>query len=249
MARKKTNGMTGDFRYSRQQKHIADVAASLGCEAFRPNYHGQERDGNTVLLYMPEDAAHNRKVDQEFTQYNSADEARMYGCTDERYIYRPYFWSFENTDRNGMLTFDFANFGSLDLRGLNWEKVIEGSIKLAYYKKQQAKYAASCGGLGAVSEADETFNGLNRDIIQAFHMANQGCFLCSYNGSKEEADIFRPYNPAVVVRNFEADFLVAKKSPELQEEVLAWRRTADTKHLEKAQSIVSQSHGELLMWT
>lgn len=247
MGKKKTNGMTGEYRYAQQQELINSVARELGCVAFRPNYHGQERDANTVLIYLPEDAEHNRKVDQKPTQYSSKDEAQMYGCTDERYIYRPYFWSFENTDRNGFLTFDFANHGRIDLRDLKWGKRLEGEIKLAYYKKRLAQHFGS--GWGFITEADDTLNDMNRNIIEAFYNANQSCFLGCFNGAKDEKNVLHAYDPAVVVRNFEADFIVAKESPELQEEILQWRNTAETGYLYNAQELLIRAGGEIIIWS
>lgn len=162
MARKKLNGLTDDYRYGQQQNQINIIARQLGCVVFRPNYHGLERDGNTVLLYLPEDGAHNIKVDKYFadnkivgTPFSSKDEARKFGCTDELYYYRPYFWCFENTDANGTLSLEFANRGKIDLRGSKWSERLEGEISLAYYRKRQAQYAVACGGWHSIPEADE----------------------------------------------------------------------------------------------
>ena len=115
-----------DPRYLRQQGIIDRVASNLGCVAFRPNYHGQRGDKNTVLLYTKEDA-----------DFNSALEAReRRGEFVLNDMYRRQFWSFENSDVNGFGTYDFANFGTLDLRGIHEEEVIEEAIKNAYYKSK-----------------------------------------------------------------------------------------------------------------
>ena len=136
---KNGNGLVGMIRYSAQQQYINEIAESIGCVAFRPNYHGDERDGNTVLIYTREDNEHNLQVEEQPTYYNGEEEARMYGCTDERYYLRPYFWSFANTDVNGRITLDFANFGRLDLRGLYWKRVIYDAIMRAYDNKTKTE--------------------------------------------------------------------------------------------------------------
>lgn len=255
MARRKGNGLTDDYRYGQQQNQINDIASRLGCVAFRPTYHSLHRDGNTVLLYMPGDDAHNREVDKFYEEnhlgvpYSSKDEARMYGCTDERYYYRPYFWSFENTDANGTLSLEFANRGKIDLRGSKWKERLEGEISLAYYRKRALQYAVACGGWHSIPEADEKFNDMSRQIITAFNKAHQGCFLGSYNGPKDEVDIFRAYDPDILVRNFEADFIIVKKCPDLQREILAWRNTANTNNLNQAAVILAKNGGEEIGWT
>ena len=255
MAGKIGNGLTEDSRYGQQQNLINEIASQLGCVAFRPSYHGLHRDGNTVLLYMPEDDAHNRAVDKFYEEhhlgvpYSSEDEARMYGCTDEQYYYRPYFWSFENTDANKTLSLEYANRGKIDLRGLKWKERLEGEISLAYYRELQLQYAMACGGWYSIPQADKKFNNMSRQIIGAFNKAHQGCFLGSYNGPTHEANIFRVYDPDVLVRNFGADFIIAKECPDLQREVLAWRISGSVKHLNRAASILAKNGGTEISWT
>ena len=253
MPRKKDNGLRDNFRYRDQQAFITKVAKSIGCTAFRPNYHGLERDGNTVLLYLPEDEEHNRMVDQQPTQYSSRDEAKMYGCFDERYIYRPYFWSFENTDVNGQLSLEWANHGTIDMRyGTGWQERIEGAIKLAYYNKMQIKYVASRGGWLGVKEADDTFNDLNLKRLEAFTKKNGRCLYGSINGWKPNDPVFTEYKVGEKLNCFACDFAVAKEDAELREMIEAWRGDQKLpksgKNVEQITDRVEKIGGELFTW-
>lgn len=253
MKARNTNGLTTEMRYGEQQSLINAVAKSLGCVAFRPDYHGLDRDGNTVLLYFPEDAEHNLTVDKEPTHYNSRDEAKLFGCTDERYFYRPYFWSFENTDANGMLTLDFANRGRLDLRGSwGWSRHIEGSIKLAYYNKMQIRYVADCGGWLCVKEADDTFNDFNLKRLDAFTMAHERCFIGSINPRKAGDPIYTEYFVGGKINSFACQFAVPNEDKKLAELIEAWRNDdklpKSVKDAEKITDRVEAIGGELFMW-
>ena len=41
-----------DVWYTQQQKTLDEIAEKLGVVAYRPSYHGAERDKNTVLFYL-----------------------------------------------------------------------------------------------------------------------------------------------------------------------------------------------------
>ena len=244
------NGMTGEYQYREQQDWIDEVASSLGLVAFRPDYHGKVRDGNTVLVYTREDDAHNRKVDYEPFHYSSRDEAKLYGCTDERYYYRPYIWSFENTDANGKLDFGFANFGRLDLGYLDtWRDVILGSMKLAYYKNKQIQYVKAMGGYGGIREADDIYNDLNISIIKAFQKAYGKALLGNPNPFKDGDPIFWEYNGK---NTFWSSFVVSREDEKLRDMIRAWRGDtslpkawADVNRITKR---VEEIGGELLVW-
>lgn len=90
---------------------------------------------------------------------------------------------------------------------------------------------------------------MSRQIIAAFNKAHQGCFLGLYNGPMEEADIFHAYDPDVLVRNCETDFVIPKKCPDLQREILMWRKTTDTIHSNRAADILAKNGGEEIGWT
>ena len=118
-----------DYRYTQQQRRLDELAAKYGLKTFRPSYHADNRDCNTVLLYTEEDYRHNKVVDS--VEYNywvtyTAEEARrMPFHIDDKYIYRDYVCSFENTDRNCRFDLGFANNGSVDLRHYKWPESLE----------------------------------------------------------------------------------------------------------------------------
>ncbi len=53
------------FKYRQQMNFLKELANELGVVMFRPSYHAQTGDCNTVLFYFKEDDEYNRKVDRE----------------------------------------------------------------------------------------------------------------------------------------------------------------------------------------
>lgn len=104
--------------YERQQRYLNEIAQKLGVVCYRPNYHAKSGDKNTVLLYTKENHEYNSKL----PDWASNEE------------YRPYFWSFENTDANGIESYQFANHGRIDLRGLKEQETLEAEIVKALDK-------------------------------------------------------------------------------------------------------------------
>lgn len=98
-----------DVWYTQQQKTLDEIAEKLGVVAYRPSYHGAERDKNTVLFYLKEDEEHNREVDRQPVRY-SRSEAKDRGVNvNSECVYRDHFWSFENSDANGQLDMFFRS--------------------------------------------------------------------------------------------------------------------------------------------
>lgn len=122
MGRTKSNrnyGQNVDTRYKRQQKLLNQIAEELGVVAYRPDYHAQDRDCNTVLFYTKEDAEFNRDLEiigDSFTPYKQQ------------------FWWFQNTDKNGWYDLDFANHGTIDLRPLDTYNILRQQIEKALAK-------------------------------------------------------------------------------------------------------------------
>ncbi len=222
-----------DCRYKEQQEFLNELAVRHGFVAFRPDYHAAPRDCNTVLLYTMEDARHNRKVDREPTSYSRGEAAdRMkYGniVISDKYIYRDYFFAFENTDRNGHFDLDFANFGRLDLKSRDWRERLEGAILLAFVRKKQRDYIQSTGGYGELREADEIYNDLNREIIRCFLMRYGKAFMGDVNFYDEkrdkitrgEASVYEKYTGQMVY-NFGCSFVVPTQDEELEKMIRAW---------------------------
>ena len=124
---------TSDYHYQMQMNLFLRLAAELGFVVYKPDYHGKAGDKGTVLFYTKDDHRHNCEVDKQLFHYSSADDARLHHCTDERYYYRPFFYSFENTDRNGLFSYSYANFGKVDLSS-NYD-ALEKEIRVAFAKK------------------------------------------------------------------------------------------------------------------
>ena len=156
-----------DVWYTQQQKTLDEIAEKLGVVAYRPSYHGAERDKNTVLFYLKEDEEHNREVDRQPVRY-SRSEAKDRGVNvNSECVYRDHFWSFENSDANGQLDMGWANNGKLNLRSLDWKTKLEGSITFAFARKMQFNYVRSTGGYLELREADNTYNDWNREQLRA----------------------------------------------------------------------------------
>ena len=156
-----------DVWYTQQQKTLDEIAEKLGVVAYRPSYHGAERDKNTVLFYLKEDEEHNREVDRQPVRY-SRSEAKDRGVNvNSECVYRDHFWSFENSDANGQLDMGWANNGKLNLRSLDWKTKLEGSITFAFARKMQFNYVRSTGGYLELREADNAYNDWNREQLRA----------------------------------------------------------------------------------
>lgn len=130
--------MMCSYKKDSQQRIIDRVAKELGVIAYRPNYFGKDRDKNTVLFYAKEDHLHNVRLE------NSGDlisryHANCMNMSDKEIdelkdrIERPYFFWFENSDINGMLDMNYANYGKLYLLS-NPYKVIYDAVNSALKK-------------------------------------------------------------------------------------------------------------------
>ena len=221
------------WRYDRQQKFLDELAAKLGVVTYRPDYHGSKGDCNTVLFYTKEDAEHNRKVDKQPTKYSKGeadDWAKYHGVyIEEKYIYRNYFFDFANTDINGRFSWDFANWGRLDLRGLKWQEVIEGAVRLALAIKNQVDHLNATGGLGALREADDVYNDLTREKLKAFHMMHPNAVLGEINFYGEQnkqvvagtMSVYGEYFGGNVP-TFGCSFIIPQADVELEKMIRAW---------------------------
>lgn len=222
-----------DYRYREQQEFLNHLAVRYGFVTYRPDYHAAPRDANTVLFYTLDDEKHNRQVDRQPTKYSrsEASDRKKYGgiLIDEMYVYRDAFFSFQNTDVNGHYNTDYANNGSIDLRGTEWRDRLEGAIMLAFTRKKQNQYLASTGGVWEPREADSTYNDYNREIIKFFRMRYGKAYLGSINFydekrkqvAKGEASVYEEYTGQVVY-NFSCCFVVPKADEELQMLIRDW---------------------------
>ena len=237
-----------DPRYVSQQSVIDRTVSEIGCVAFRPNYHGEKGDKNTVLFYTKEAAEFNAELDKK--------EKNGEFVPNEAYANA--FWSFENTDANGLGTYDFANYGRLDLRGLKEAEVIAGAIKLAYFRKAQRDYVLAAGGYLSVTEADDKYNDLNREIIAAFRQAYGTAFIgfVNYYGDTRK-DLVERKVPVYIdyhgepVYNFGCSFIVPEADAELARMIVAWNTDgpeADAKLPGKITDRIEKIGGINIIW-
>lgn len=252
-----------DHRYREQQEFLNHLAVKHGFATYRPTYHAAPRDKNTVLLYTLDDEKHNRHVDSQPVTYSRSEAAhRMeYGgfVIADDCIYRDPFFSFENTDANGMFDTQFVNFGKIDLRGTEWRDRLEGAIMLALTRKKQNQHLASTGGVWEPREADSTYNDYNREIIKFFRMRYGKAYLGSINFydekrkqvAKGEASVYEEYTGQQVY-NFSCCFVVPTADEELQMLIRDWNSPGQLqKGIEDVKKItdrVDKIGGHHLIW-
>ena len=218
-----------DVWYTQQQKTLDEIAEKLGVVAYRPSYHGAERDKNTVLFYLKEDEEHNREVDRQPVHYSRSEARDLKMDVNGDCVYRDHFWSFENSDSNGMLDMRFANFGKIDLRGIRWKTVLEGHIRYALARKLQFEYVRNTGGYWALREADDTYNNLNREQLLALKMMHGRLWLGSINFYDDKRKKITAGEESVyeeltdqMVYNFGCDFAIPAPDKGLEELIRAW---------------------------
>lgn len=245
------------YQFSVQQETLNAIAAKLGVVAYRPDYFGKGGDKNTVLFYTKEAAAHNREVDRQPTRYSPGDAQDLPYEVDSKYVYRPYFWVFENTDVNGRLSTNYGNRGKIQLYGAGWKERLEGHIRLAYLRHCQYSYVGATGGWLALREAEDTYNDLNREIIAAARQAHGEAFIGYVNAPNREeiangtADVYEEFTGQKVY-NFGGDFVVPVRDKELEELLRKWSQNDRIPGWNDAEAItnrISEIGGENLLWT
>lgn len=112
--------VVANARYAEQQKIINEICEKRGLVAFRPNYHAVTNDCNTVMIYSKAAHDHNQSLEKEYRQ--------KYGAEPPLSLYKPFICFLENTDVNGIFSYDFMNRGTIDLRGLYFAEEIEKHI-------------------------------------------------------------------------------------------------------------------------
>ena len=248
-----------DARYRRQQAAINKIAAKLGVVAYRPDYHRTGGDKNTVLLYTRQDEEHNRKVDRQPIRY-SRSEAQDRGVDiNSECVYRDFFWAFENSDANGWLDMDVANYGSLNLQTWHWEERLEGSIRYALARKRQNEYVRASGGIWGLQEADDLYNDLNRERLQALKMMHGRLFLGNVNFYNDKREKIAVGTESVYdelldqpVYNFEYSFAVPTADEMLGEMIRLWNRdgvrSQKTQEIESIIDRIGKLGGINLIW-
>lgn len=217
--------VTMDPRYQEQMKILRSIAQSEGVVLLCPDYHATKGDCNTVLFYTAKDHAYNEVVIEQH-----------FGNPPMDALKRPFF-TFENTDVNGQFSYDFANRGKIDLRGLKtwWGERLRGHVKLSLLIEKQTDYIRSQGGIWNIREADQEYNDLNREIIDAANMAYGKIYLgnINYYGHQRERivagieDVFKEYTGELVY-NFGCCFCIPNmKDEKLRELIRQWNSAQD----------------------
>lgn len=218
-----------DTRYTQQQKALDEIATKLGVVAYRPDYHGRTGDKNTVLFYLKEDERHNRKVDRQPVRYSRSEARDRKMDVNGDCVYRDHFWSFENSDANGLFDMGLANNGKLNLTSFDWKTKLEGSVAFALARKTQFDYVRGTGGYLALREADDVYNDLNREQLRALKMMHGRLFLGNINfyGDQRkkivagEEDVYEELLDQMVY-NFGCDFAIPVPDKGLEELIRAW---------------------------
>lgn len=246
-----------DTRYDIQQAAINEIADKLGVVAYRPSYHGTKGDKNTVLFYSKQDEEHNRMVDLQPVHY-SRSEALDRGIVNGDCVYRDHFWSFENSDANGQLDMDWANYGKLDLGGADWATRLEGQIAFRFCRKQQTAYIVAAGGYLGLREADEVYNGFNREQLRALKMMHGRLWLGSINFHDDRRKKVAAGEESVYeelldqkVHNFSCEFAVPAPDKELEEMIRAWNKSDSPRKAAEFEAMmdrVEQLGGINLLW-
>lgn len=245
-----------DPKYLEQQKTLDEIAEKLGVVCLRPSCHANKRDLNTVLFYTKEDDAYNRAAAEQDAQ-GFGHEVATRQIPDANHTYRRPFWSFENTDQDGRGSLDFANRGTVDLRTTRWKEALEGHVRLALIRKRQALYVASVGGYLELQEADNTYNDMNREMIEAYKMAHGVEFFGSINFYDEERQkiiageksIYEEYTGQEVF-NFHCGFAVPCKDEELERMIREWNKGMPNTRvkIEKITSRIDKLGGIHFVW-
>lgn len=98
--------------YLFQQKIISEVCENLGLVAYKPDYHGDSRDCNTVIIYTKEGHEYNEKNNP---AYVAEEQGRI--C------------SLENTDINGIFDMDYMCRGKIKCHTLHFKENLYRYIK------------------------------------------------------------------------------------------------------------------------
>ena len=129
---------------------------------------------------------------------------------------------------------------------------------LSYYRQMQWIYTAGCGGYLGISESDETYNNLNREVIAAYRAYYGAAYLGSVNYYGEQQQriaagiesIYEVYDGQPLC-NFCCSFCVPVPDPVLENLIRRWNNAMlpqDTLLVEAIMKRISQLEGLNLIW-
>jgi len=119
-------------------------------------------------------------------------------------------------------------------------------------RKELIDYIKQVGGLSYIREADNTYNDLNRNIIEAIKVSYGTAYLLNINYGKNEGDtqdevLWTEYTGQVVC-NFDYVICVPGKDEILENLISRWRYFGNPKTIPKIISRVETLDGESLTW-
>lgn len=223
--------------YNLQQQALDEIARKYGLviEHSEPDKSGW--GNNLVLFYTKEDSEH------------------IESCSA---LKKP-VWSFENCNEHGDIDYKYANHGTLNLSTDRWKDVLEGHIRLAFYKKLRYLHIAGSGGYLALREGDTVNNDLNRLEIDSIKQIYGTAYLVEVNyfGNRREKilageeSVFEEVTDQPVY-NFSGSFCVPFKDRELEKMILDWnkddRLPKKGSDIDKMQDRVKSIGGIDLIW-
>ena len=123
-------------------------------------------------------------------------------------------------------------------------------------RKRQNLYLASTGGAWALREADEKYNDMNREIIDAFKKAYGAAFLGKINFYDEERQRVASKQQSVYVEytgqlvyNFGCSFVVPVKDEDLEARIVEWNAGRNTTSvIDKIMARIEELGGISFVW-
>ena len=129
---------------------------------------------------------------------------------------------------------------------------------LSYYLQRQREYAHACGAYHGIGEADDTYNDLNRKVIDAYRERYGAAYLGRINYSDNQrqriADgtesVFEAYTGQPLY-NFCCDFCVSAPDRTLEELIRRWNNADIPLSEKKVDTIMDRIQtlcGQTFIW-
>lgn len=135
---------------------------------------------------------------------------------------------------------------------------MEKTTQLELLRRQQNQYVAISGGYGAIREADNDYNDLNRKLILAFHEKHGCAYMGNVNFHGEqniavvngEKSIYEEYTGQKIY-NFHCTFVVPTPDKELEQMIRQWnsgKLPLNVSLLDKIMDRIKEIGGMNMIW-
>ena len=118
-------------------------------------------------------------------------------------------------------------------------------------KQNLLEYIKGSGGMSNIREADNKYNDLNRDIVNAIYDGFGSAYLLNVNygenGDTKEKVAWTEYTGQMVY-NFEFAICVPRRNDALECLILEWRNKGSVATLSRISNCVSTCGGQELTW-